>query len=500
MVITAPGFVAREFRLYRGEGEGEEAPLPPDQGIFPLLRRGRLQGRVLGPDGKPLAAAPLTVMEIYHCGLMTTTTCQQAISDAEGKFVIEGVPPGDLLLKYPWDGPSKDELASGRWKAWAKPGQEFPSAPVKGIGAAVPLQLADGQVLDDVVLDLSQSKASIEGRVIDKDAKAVAGAEVSLCWKVSQWGATTWSPVSTSDGNVPVKTDAQGRYRLQNLPPGDWCLTAKVSNASVTTLPLHLSQSPTLLDMVLPVVRTASGRIRHVQPMNEEEAVREWIDATLAGDTQAVQAVVVPQSPFARNMDSIKPLLGQIKTFSNRAYIGESVDLTTNEVDRGNGQCAAVTFKLIKTPEHCRIMDMVDEKGVSLVADAAAGAEASATQADPVVSVEVTALPSVVEGSTTTYRWHTAGKLPYQLCTSLGVVHDGPLWMSPDSQLSESWDIELKVTPGEKEISVKLTKIEPYGSGGGTLSYPVPGQPGSCRRFLRGLPTRSRRSFPTIPN
>ncbi len=218
------------------------------------------------------------------------------------------------------------------------------------------LHLGDGQTLSGLVLDLSKSVAVAEGRVVDRDGKPLQGAQVSLCWKTPGGVSYTNPP----DGIAPAKTDGQGRYHLENLPMGPWHLWASIGRAVSDPMPVRLSETPAVApDLVLPVVQTASGRIRRVQPMDAQQTVQEWIDATLAGDTGGVAAVVVPDSAFTRKSGQISRLLTQIKRFPTwSSEYDQGAHVTTNEIHLGDGQSTQLTFVLTRKSGHWRISDV----------------------------------------------------------------------------------------------------------------------------------------------
>ena len=343
--IAAPGFAKIKDLWF---ARNEEGKVFPNNGIIQLHRVGRLQGRVLGPNGKPLPGAPLSVhlYEQYptHGGI--TTNALQGITDQEGRFTIENVPPGELLLSYPGE--------PGKFRT--------PPPPIKGIRTARILPLADGQRLTDVVLDLSKAVAVAEGRVIDSEGRPLPKAQVFLCWKTPRG----WTDLPRMINSV--KTDAQGRYRLDKLPMGSWHLQANLVDVSTPPMPVELSGTPAKVpDLVVSVIQTAGGRIRR-QALDPELTVREWIDATRAKDIEGVAVVVMAGSPIARNGGRIMSLLPRIERFPSKDESTEGrANVTTNEVDLGNGRRAHVRFHLIKQGSQWRLTDVFDESGRSLV-------------------------------------------------------------------------------------------------------------------------------------
>ena len=136
------------------------------RGIIQLQRPGRVEGRVLGLDGKPLAAAPLVLDVADHFDGRTSYVGNAAntVTDARGRFTLDNIAPGELLLYYPGSN--------------ARP-------PIKDVGAGARLRLADGQTLKDVVLDLSKSTAVATGRIVRQNRKGDFRGSGGVC--LGQW-------------------------------------------------------------------------------------------------------------------------------------------------------------------------------------------------------------------------------------------------------------------------------------------------------------------------
>jgi beta-lactamase regulating signal transducer with metallopeptidase domain len=367
LTITAPGFSRRE--------SVDAAQIPgggivwPDAGVITLYRSARLEGVVLGTDGKPLAGAPISA-NVYFLKGGFMANAIRAISDEHGRFVIDDVPPGEMALEYPWLGPTNEDLSAGRWKKWIKPGQSFPAFPEAG-GTGMVLKIGQGQVRSDLVLDLSKSIATAQGRVVDRNGEPVANASVYLCCKLS-----TGSTGICSQGIPDVMTDKQGSYTLQRLPMGNWYLEAYLGNTLAEPVPVVLSNAKVFAaDLVLPVKRGSNGRIRRVAPMDPSQTVREWIDATLAGDAEGAKEVVVPSSPIALVSDRLTALLRQINSFPSFSEnsLGQS-EATSNAVTFADGHRDVLKFKLVGKTGQWKLNEAVDGTGASVLLDAAPAA------------------------------------------------------------------------------------------------------------------------------
>ncbi|MBN1359079.1 MAG: carboxypeptidase regulatory-like domain-containing protein [Sedimentisphaerales bacterium] len=275
----------------------------PEGLTFTLRRTGAIEGTVLGPDGLPLAGAPLSLTTTRTDGGGVTSNHLRAITDASGHFRIDSVPPGIHLLYYPWSGPLASEVDSGRWQAFRQPGQRWPSAPVEDVLGAVTIELDEAEEITDALIDLSKSTCAIEGQVRDTGGRFVGGAKVAFTWKITNANLSAWGPFG-SEGYTPAVTDSQGRYRMTGLPPGDWHIKASHPNISseADLVPVHLGPGRTVRqDLRLPgrlppsiasqshrvylpdcetpeanvVLDLATGQLLSIEPFNSDEGYFE---------------------------------------------------------------------------------------------------------------------------------------------------------------------------------------------------------------------------------
>ena len=184
-----------------------------------LVRPATIEGKVIGPDGSPLAGAPLSIstycrLEHLSC---STGNHMRAITDDDGVFRFAQVPPGQIVLYYPWDGPNKLEVRDGKWSKWTKPGQTYPSPPTEGLCWVKVFDLVESQQFDELVVDLSKSTCILEGRVTDRRGQAVKGVNVLPLWKRRDG----YYSVHGMEELPAIYTDDEGRYRITGLPPGE---------------------------------------------------------------------------------------------------------------------------------------------------------------------------------------------------------------------------------------------------------------------------------------
>lgn len=130
---------------------------------------------------------------------------QSATTDDAGYF------SATFTLRAPEDAETIDASVQARAKGY------YLEAPVRVEN------LRENELRSGVALKMAQA-GSITGRVVDQNRAPVAGAIVSLLdsVRVDQSGAMQVNRVSTNR----VRTDAEGRYRLENVKPGAWNIRA----------------------------------------------------------------------------------------------------------------------------------------------------------------------------------------------------------------------------------------------------------------------------------
>jgi hypothetical protein len=167
------------------------------QQVSPPAGDGRIVGRVLTESGAPLEGAVVLAL------LSGTTRTQaparfSAITGADGGYILDDLPPGRFLLGA------------------EKPGYANPLQPGR-IENATTVNLDSVDTVSGIDLVLRRI-ASIAGRVTRPDGTPIANVRVVL-----EMPQPDGEMLGTWMGAL---TNAAGRYRVNNVPPGTYAITA----------------------------------------------------------------------------------------------------------------------------------------------------------------------------------------------------------------------------------------------------------------------------------
>lgn len=180
-----------------------------------------VEGRVLGPDGTPVARAEIGRHEPPRPGEIRYRQ-PLAVSDAEGHYRIDGLAPGRLSLAA-----SHPTLGQGLRELDAQPGDN-----------AVDFELAGGQ--------------TVSGKVLDPSGSPVADARVSL------------RSSSSAGGPADASSEADGSFHFEGISPGSYRLEAGKEGEGRTPqpVPITVAEAP-LAGIVLELASlgTIRGRI-----------------------------------------------------------------------------------------------------------------------------------------------------------------------------------------------------------------------------------------------
>jgi hypothetical protein len=160
--------------------------------------------------GAPLKSAWVALTAVDECGFTVKTEdgIFKGITDARGHFVIAGVPAG----KYQFRG-GKTGYLPGDYRLGGRP----PKAR---------LVLHPGEKLDKVEFHLTRT-AVIVGRVTDETGEPIAGVEMDALVTGTRMGDRV-----LEDPSRTVVTNDLGEYRINDLPPGSYYLSAIDSGSS----------------------------------------------------------------------------------------------------------------------------------------------------------------------------------------------------------------------------------------------------------------------------
>lgn len=211
IVLSAPVLSAQVVVNQTVDVHGEPMQLPGMGRQF-KAGTGRISGRIVnGESGAPLRRAQVRLSGA-EIGPRT------ALTDAEGRFAFSELPAGRFTLNA-----TKSGFVTIQY------GQTRPFESGKTI------DLADAQVLDRA--DIAMPRGSvIAGRIVDEFGEAMPDATVRAL-------RSTWSNGRRrlqATGRTAVTNDL-GQYRLFGLPPGEYYVSATLSDTHVFQVEMALA-------------------------------------------------------------------------------------------------------------------------------------------------------------------------------------------------------------------------------------------------------------------
>lgn len=255
-----------------------------------LLKGGTVSGKILGPDGKPLPGAPLSMTTScdyeknwagkgtsLENGRFMVAYHLQATSDENGFYQFDGVPAGDLVIFYPAGGLNMRDVSTLD-HGWVK----F-------------IKLDEGEQRKQLDVDLSKSTAQVKGIVTDSAGNPVAGAEVSATWKSSDMGNLSIPP--SFKGGYAVTSD-DGSYHLSGLPPGKASIHVrheqlkKTDNTAVILKSDTTSEANLRMNGVLPPAPRADIALTNKVPSQSPDQNKELTEELENINNEVVTRVV----------------------------------------------------------------------------------------------------------------------------------------------------------------------------------------------------------------
>jgi Carboxypeptidase regulatory-like domain len=181
---------------------------------FKLIRGGVIEGRIVDPDGEPVAQAQVMVERyMTHEGKRNLRPMGGGSTDDRGQFRLFDIAPG----KY---------FVSARFRNWASEDQDdstyppvyYPGTPRAQEAARI--EVTPGGEIQGIDITLTESKAfSISGKVFRADGKPATEAFL-VSMRAEEEDFFGWT---FSDSRV----DAEGNFKLGGLLPGRYRLTAE---------------------------------------------------------------------------------------------------------------------------------------------------------------------------------------------------------------------------------------------------------------------------------
>ncbi len=181
--------------------------LPGERSDFtvPLIRGGRVQGKVLAPDGRPVAGAMVGYLPTLNIGELADAFTDienlppipRGITDDEGEFWLDTVPT------------SFNGIVASR-------ADDFLGGVTQGI------RVESGAVSSGVAVSLELG-ATVSGRVVDEEGNGIPYALIGAEPDLSDMGFPTQDKIDKyiqiGLSLLTISTDEEGRYRVAGLPP-----------------------------------------------------------------------------------------------------------------------------------------------------------------------------------------------------------------------------------------------------------------------------------------
>jgi protocatechuate 3,4-dioxygenase beta subunit len=196
----------------RGGGGAARGTQAPARDRAPAVGTGRISGTVmLGGAGTPVRRARVNLTGGDLRG------SRSAITDEQGGFVFEALPPGRFNL------------------AVSKPGYVTMTYGAKRPGRpGTPIQLAEGQRMEKVTIEIPRGGV-LTGVVVDEHGEPSPGTTVRALRFQMQTGEKTLQQAGQD------QTDDRGVYRIFQLQPGEYMVSAAPRNMNLSDIRQVLS-------------------------------------------------------------------------------------------------------------------------------------------------------------------------------------------------------------------------------------------------------------------
>jgi len=250
---------------------------------IPMGRAALVRGRVLGPDGKPVAGAWVGMstgaLKLPEERMNAAFQDELAVTDGEGSFELTTYASRRERRAY----------ATAEGLAW---------------GVSAPLVVTAGEETTGIVIRLERG-AVLGGRITDASGKAVAAAQVTLCEGRTHQGKTYYqtrrTTFSRTDGRYEIVGIPPGSYRLEVLPPGLVRDGESRYAGAVKDGLVFAEGNRFTADVTLEIGPTIAGRVVDAGGRPVEGVV---IRATAVEKQKPITYRLEPRSPRATQSDS----------------------------------------------------------------------------------------------------------------------------------------------------------------------------------------------------
>ena len=219
---VAPAFVISEVNNSRGQTliiiEGEHV-----EGIdFDLVRGGVITGKVTDADGSPVVAERVNLLPVDQRNQRGPVYAVSSgfQTDDRGIYRMFGIRPGSYKVSI-GQGDTTFYGVSGTGRP-AYRATFYPDATDPAKATIVEIDEGTETNKIDITLGPTVPGFSVSGRVVDESGKPVSNVSIGLS-RIIMIDANN---SSRSGGGTGARSDSQGEFRVENLPPGKYSISS----------------------------------------------------------------------------------------------------------------------------------------------------------------------------------------------------------------------------------------------------------------------------------
>jgi hypothetical protein len=279
VMANRPGYVTTILGAPSGSFLGAPIAVADGERVTGLTirmpRGGVITGMVRYPSGRPAPGMQVQISQVKSVDgkrrTRFTTDLSMTMTDDRGVYRQFGLAPGDYVVQLLVTGPGGlgqaqrqttsneatwgDRMATTAAEAWTtppSPGRAEILAPVyypgtTALAAAQVITVAAGEEREGIDITVeSVPAARLSGRVFDPDGQPRGGVTVRLSGST---GSTLADMIGALIGRGG-RTDADGVFTIEAVPPGEYTLTAQAPPAGDTSKPAPADANANLMTMM----------------------------------------------------------------------------------------------------------------------------------------------------------------------------------------------------------------------------------------------------------